>query len=128
VHVAGVRKQLVLPVLATDLPTHTANDVTGASLPANAVITDIITLESETTVDGDRSYNINLVEEDGTAIVTVATLTTTQINTPGSQTIADNTVGPTGPAYIEMATTGGLTDATAGEVVIVVEYIDQLTA
>lgn len=124
VHVAGVRKQLVLPVKYNDLASHTEGDVTGASIPANALITAVYSLPATTTFVGGTSYAINLVEDDGSAITTVvsaATLAT--MNTGAAQTVADATVGATGPAYVEVVATGTF---TAGEGMVVVEYIDQI--
>lgn len=127
VHVAGVRKQLVLPVKYNDLPTHVEGDVTGASIPANAIITAVIVTPSTTTFDGDRTFNVNLVTDADVAITTVQGLTVAQLNSGASITApTDATVGSTGPAYVEVATTGGTTDATAGEGMVVIEYIDQI--
>lgn len=124
VHVAGVRKQLVLPVKYDDLATHTEGDVTGASIPANALITAVYSLPATTTFVGGTSYAINLVEDDGSAITTVVSAATlASMNTGAAQTVADATVGATGPAYVEVVATGTF---TAGEGMVVIEYIDQI--
>lgn len=124
VHVAGVRKQLVLPVKYNDLATHTEGDVTGASIPANAVITAVYSLPATTTFVGGTSYAINLVEDDGSAITTVVSAATlASMNTGAAQTVADATVGATGPAYVEVVATDTF---TAGEGMVVIEYIDQI--
>ena len=124
VHVAGVRKQLILPVKFNDLAVHVEGDATGASIPANALITAVYSLPSTTTFVGGTSYAINLVEDDGSAINTVvSSATLAAMNTGAAQTVADATVGAVGPAYVQVVATGVF---TAGEGVVVIEYIDQI--
>lgn len=126
----GVKTQVVVPVKFDDLPSHLNGDVTGAQIPANAFITSIIVLPSSTTFDGDRTFNLNLVQEDGTAITTVHALTVANLNSglvlPNSAAdITDATVGAAA-GFVEMATTGGTIDATAGETSIVIEYVQRM--
>lgn len=126
----GVKYQVVVPVKFDDLPSHLSGDVTGAVIPANSFITSIVVLPSSTTFDGDRTFNLNLVQEDDTAITTVRALTVDNLNSGvvlpnATADIADASVGAN-DAYVEVATTGGTTDATAGETAIVVEYIPRL--
>lgn len=119
----GVKKQALVPVKFDDLPTHVEGDVTGHALPANSLITDVFVVPATEAFVGGTSYEVNLVEDDGSAITTVVSaITLAEMNSGDVATVADATVGSTGPAYIEVAETGTF---TAGEGVLVIEYIEQ---
>lgn len=120
----GVKKQLVVPVKFDQLPTHLEDDVTGASLPANALITAVYTTAATENFDGD-TYDLNLVQDDGTAITTIASLAVADMNSGAEITAADATVGAVGPAYVEIAETGTIS-STAGATTVVIEYIEQI--
>tara|TARA_B100002049_G_scaffold146858_1_gene109160 strand:- start:8636 stop:9091 length:456 start_codon:yes stop_codon:yes gene_type:complete len=119
----GVKKQLVVPVKYDQLPTHLEDDVTGASLPANALITAVYATPANVAFAGGTSYDVNLVEDDGTAVTTVSTIVLADLNSGAEATVADATVGTAGPVYVEVAETGTF---TAGEGAVVIEYIEQL--
>lgn len=119
----GVRKQLVMPVKYDSLPTHVEGDVTGAAIPANALVTAVYVTPATTAFAGGTSYAITLVEDDGTsadvldAAVTLAEMNSGLADTPASF------VGVEGPLYVEMTATGVF---TAGEGALVIEYIEQI--
>lgn len=120
----GAKKQLVLPVKYDDLATHEEGDVTGASIPANALITGVYASAATTAFAGGTSYAINLVEDDGTAITSVVSaITLAEMNSGAVVSVDDATVGSTGPAYVEVVATGTF---TAGVGAVVIEYIEQL--
>ena len=119
----GVKKQALVPVKFDDLPTHVEGDVTGHALPANSLITNVFVVPATEAFVGGTSYALNLVEDDGTAITTVVSAAAlADMNAGAVATVADATVGSTGPAYVEVVATGTF---TAGEGVMVIEYIEQ---
>lgn len=122
VHNAGVKKQVVIPVKYDDLPSHTEDDVTGAALPANSVVTGIYASPANTDFAGGTSYDINLVEDDGTSISTIGTAALADLNSGAEVTVDTAAVGAD-TAYIELGENGTF---TAGEGAIVVEYIEQI--
>ena len=124
----GVKKQAIVPIKFDDLPTHVEGDVTGHSLPANALVTAVYHVPAVETFDGDYTFNLNLVQDNGTAITTVVSgATVTQLNDGAEATLADATVGSVGPAYIEVVSVAGTIAPTAGEGTMVIEYIEQFT-
>lgn len=118
----GVKKQQIVPVKFDNLVTHVEDDVTGAYLPANALITNVYAVPASETFASGTSYDIDLVENDGTSITTVGTVALADMNSGAVVTVADATVGSTGPAYFEVTETGSF---TAGAGAVVVEYIEQ---
>jgi len=127
VHVAGVRKQLIVPLVHDALPSHTTGDVTGASLPANAVITAIIPLTaSEAYVGGINGYKIHAVSDDITTtdVTLVTAATPAQLNAGAALTLAATKVGAAGPLYITVTPVDAA--LTAGEGFLMIEYIDQI--
>lgn len=118
----GVKKQLVLPVVFDSLLAHEEGDVTGAALPLNALITGVYAVTASEDFVGGTSYDINLVEDDGTAVTTVATAVLADLNAGAEIDITDANV-TAGPAYVELVPTGTF---TAGNTTVVVEYIEQV--
>lgn len=123
VRTAGALKHLVIPVKFDALPEHIAGDVTGASLPARSLVTRVIVSPSTVDFAGGTSYEVKVVEEDGTAIVAISdAITLAQMNS-GAVVEADEALITAGPAFVEMTATG---DFTAGEGAIVIEYMEAI--
>ena len=121
----GVRKQLVVPVKFDALPEHTEGDVTGAYIPDNAVVTAVYVTPANTAFAGGTSYEVDLVEDDGTSITggeLVSAITLAAMNAGGEATI-NNAIVTEGPAFVELNATGTF---TAGEGALVIEYIEQI--
>lgn len=126
VHTAGVRKQLVVPVVHDALPSHVTGDVTGASLPANAIVTSIIPTAAKEAYVGDTDgYKIHLVTDAGVDTTTLVTAATpAQLNAGAALTLAATKVGATGPLYVTITPVDAA--LTAGEGFLVIEYIEQI--
>lgn len=119
----GAKKQLKVPVKFDELPEHIEGDVTGVALPANALITAVYAVPAlEEFADG-TSYDVNMVQDDGTLIAAVATATLAEMNSGAEVTITTPTVGAD-VAYLEVAETDTF---TAGIGCILIEYIEQYT-
>lgn len=120
----GVKYQVVVPVKYDDLPSHLTGDVTGAEIPANAIITALYVTPATTAFAGGTSYSVELVDDDGNTEATLeSAITLAEMNSGLVATLADNTVGTGGPVYVQMTATGTF---TAGEGALVIEYIPQL--
>jgi hypothetical protein len=120
----GVKKQALVPVKFDDLPTHVEGDVTGHALPANSLVTAVYAVPATEAFVGGTSYSVDLVEDDGSSITSIVdAITLAQMNSGVDASLDDATVGSTGPAYIEVTATGTF---TAGEGVLVIEYIEQI--
>lgn len=123
VYSAGVEKQLVLHLKAGEMPSHTANDATGAFIPAGSFIKEVIVMPSTTTFATGVSVDIDLVELDGTTIDTIeAAVTTATLNagTVLAHSALDYGVVGADDAYVEISQN---TAYTAGEGVMIIVYI-----
>lgn len=123
VRTAGALKHLVIPVKFDALPEHITGDETGAFLPARALVTRVIVSPSAVDFAGGTSYEVKVVEDDGTDIVAIVdAITLAQMNS-GAVVEADESLITDGPAYVEVTATGTF---TAGEGSIVIEYMEAI--
>lgn len=123
VRTAGALKHLVVPVKFDELPEHTTGDVTGAFVPANALVTRVIVSPAVTDFAGGTSYELKFVNDAGTDIVAIVdAITLAQMNSGGVIT-QDESLVTSGPAYVELVATGSF---TAGEGTVVIEYMEQI--
>jgi len=125
VHVAGVEHQLVLRLKAGEMPTHVANDATGARIPAGSLVTKMIVLPATTTFATGVSVDIDLETLAGAAHTDTpieAAVVTASLNSGTVYEFAglDNASITTDDAYVSVSEN---TTYTAGEGVIIIKYI-----
>lgn len=125
VHVAGVEHQLVLRLKAGEMPTHVANDATGARIPAGSTLTELRVLPATETFATGVSVDFDLVKLDGTAhgdTPIEAAVVTASLNSGVVLSFSDldNASITTDDAYISV---GENTTYTAGEGVVIIKYI-----
>lgn len=122
----GVRRTIALPFKYDNLPTNSTNDAGVLSIPAHAQIVDA-RLETKVAFAGGTSYDIGLVQSDGTAIDVdglFAALALASINAKGKWANGAGALVGAGiganAGQIKVTATGTF---TAGEARLLVTYI-----